>query len=283
MTKLPSSSPDVRDDENPLGRILGLAAAALGVLTLLLGFAPLAGSSAYKGSTSFYGIGGLPAMMLVLLLAGGLLAAAGSVPKLTSYTPVAAVLVVAGFLGLLVSVIAVAGVSGVGLGFGAYIVLLFALLLVVATVGALLIEVGIITPQQRPAQSGAGEHYGQPGTSPYGPGANPGPFGAPQQGGYGARAAPQGQGFPQQGPGRYGPPAQQQYGQPQQQPQHRTAAPYQQAASYQQPPQPDRPEAGGPTADEQARSYQPPTQSFGPYAAEGERPRDTPYGPPPQQ
>jgi hypothetical protein len=292
MTNMRSGQPDTAASDSPLGRILGLVAAALGVLTLLLGFAPLASRGSPSGSSaSFYEVGGLPAYMLVLLLVGGLLAGLGNVPKVGSYNQVAAVLTVSGFLALLVSVISLAGQSSVDVGFGAYIVLLFALLAAVATVGALLIEVGIISPQQRRteqvgyAQAGTAGPYGQysqPTGPSYGAAASQGQYGGPPQGGYGQSAA-QAQGSGQQYAGSYGAPTPQQFGQQQ--------APYQQQQQYtsaQQQQQSQRPaepawQQGDADADDQTRAYTPPTQSFGTHPTEAERPRENPYGTPPQQ
>ena len=281
MTNLPSGQPDAKDGVNPLARLLGLVAAGLGVLTLLLGFTTLAGSSNF-----FEAAGPFPYLLIVLLI-GGLLAGLGSIPKLDSRTPVAAVLVVGGFLSLLVLIINLAKRDEVDMAYGAYLVLLSALLLVVAAVGALLMETGLIAAQQRSARRGAGHppggfgqgefgqtgaqgQYGQPSGS-YAAGQQQGGYG--EQGGYGAGQG-QGQGAAQPYSGSYGAPAQQphqpqqpQYGQPQQ------AAPYQQG---QQQPEGDE-------ADDQTRAYRAPTQSFGAYAPEGEQRRDNPYGPPPQQ
>lgn len=294
MTNMRSGQPDTAASDSPLGRILGLVAAALGVLTLLLGFAPLASRGAPSGSSaSFYEVGGLPAYMLVLLLVGGLLAGLGSVPKAGSYNQVAAVLTVSGFLALLVSVISLAGQSSVDVGFGAYIVLVFALLAAVATVGALLIEVGIISPQQRRteqvgyAQAGTAGQYGQysqPTGPSYGTAAGQGQYGGPPQGGYG-QGAGQAQGSGQQYAGSYGAPAPQQFGQQQapyqqQQQQQYTSAPQQQQS--QRPAEPAW-QRGDTDADDQTRAYTPPTQSFGTHPTEAERPRENPYGTPPQQ
>ncbi|MGZ4586858.1 MAG: DUF5336 domain-containing protein [Mycobacteriaceae bacterium] len=297
MTNMRSGQPDTAASDSPLGRILGLVAAALGVLTLLLGFAPLASRGSPSGSSaSFYEVGGLPAYMLVLLLVGGLLAGLGNVPKVRSYNQVAAVLTVSGFLALLVSVISLAGQSSVDVGFGAYIALLFALLAAVATVGALLIEVGIISPQQRRteqvgyAQAGTAGPYGQysqPTGPSYGAAAGQGQYGGPPQGGYGQNAG-QAQGSGQQYAGSYGAPTPQQFGQqqaPYQQQQQQQQQQYTSAPPQQQSQRPAEPawQQGDTDADDQTRAYTPQTQSFGTHPTEAERPRENPYGTPPQQ
>lgn len=287
MTNLSTGKHDAPAGSTPLGRILGLATAGLAVLTLLLGFTDVAASA------NFYEADGLTSLMLIVILAGGLLGALGTLPRIAGYTPVAAVIVVTGFLGLLVGLVVLANRGGIDLAFGAYLVAFFALLTTVAAVGALLIEAGVISPQQRPsAQSGYGQpssQYGQPSGASHGAAA--GQFGAPQSGapqsgGYGQGAGQppsQGQGYS----GSYGAPApqqqqQQQFGQGQapypQQGQPQT--PYQQAPQY---PPSTQYGQGDEEADDRTRAYTPPTQTFGSQPAEGEQPPGNQYGTPPQQ
>lgn len=295
MTNLSTGKHDAPAGSTPLGRILGLATAGLAVLTLLLGFTNVAASA------NFYEADGLTSLMLIVILAGGLLGALGALPRIAGYAPVAAVIVVTGFLGLLVGLVVLANRGGIDLAFGAYLVAFFALLTTVAAVGALLIEAGVISPQQRPsAQGGYGQpssQYGQPSGASYGAAA--GQFGAPQSGapqsGAAQSGAPQSGGYgqgagqpPSQGQGysgSYGAPAQQQqqqFGQGQasypQQGQPQT--PYQQAPQY---PSSTQYAQGDEEADDRTRAYTPPTQTFGSQPAEGEQPPGNQYGTPPQQ
>ena len=310
-------------EDNGLGRILSLVAAGLGVLILLLGFTPFAkigsfSSSGYTVDGPSYNFFESSEPSIALLLAAGLIAAVGLLPKQSRVIGVAAAVAVSGFVYLVLEVIAVATASGRSLQWGAYIELLLGLVLTAAVVGAMLMDAGIISPsagksgQQQSASGGAAAQYGQqqPGgqygqqpSSPYGQqGASqygagqeqPGGYGqgtpaAPAQHGagyYGSQETPQpyGQQPQEQSYGQqqsYGQPQEQSYGQPQgygQQPQDQ---------SYGQQPQ-EQPSWQQPTPEqsETSNSYSPPTQAFGSHAAEDEttvHPRENPYGPPHQQ
>lgn len=216
--------------------ILTAATAGLGVLTFLLGFLPFVGIKPVSigGTTvssdetnSLFAFAGGPAIVAIVLLAG-LLAAVSLLPK-QNLLGAAAATAVAGFLGLLALTFSLP--EGVELEIGAFVVIAFTLLTVVAAVVTLLFQLGIITPpapkpaqpQQQPGQYG---QYGQPGQQ-QGYGQQPGGYGQPGQqpygqGGYGQTTGGQ---YPAQSPygqqsqpsvpqPSYGQPGQQGYGQP---------------------------------------------------------------------
>jgi len=299
------------DAKDGLGRTLGLVAAGLGLLILLLGYTSfqtvsfVSGPYTQSSGQNFFQAG--HAAPLALLLVAGLIAALGILPEQTRHAGVAAAVAVAGFLYLILVAIAVGASGGISLAWGAYLELVLGLILTAAVVGAMLIDAGVISPSAKKAgpesafgggagqygqQGGAqyGQQYGQQGGSSYGQqaasqyGPSQGQFGAPQgpaeqSGGYGQGNPPPAQPA-QQGPGYYGqPPHQPPYGQ---QPQSYGQPPQQQEQQQEQPAwqQQDDPEQG------QSSSYSPPTQAFGSHAVEDEttvHPRENPYGPPHQQ
>ncbi|WP_127783918.1 DUF5336 domain-containing protein [Rhodococcus sp. X156] len=258
-----------------LGRLLGLVAAGLGLLVLLLGFLPHIKSSA-RGSDSsgnFYEAGN--AGPLVVLFIAGLLLALPLLPRQERYTGLAAVLGVSGFIYLVFSTIGAATASdGTDLAWGNYLELVLGLVLMLVTVGALLLELGVVKAPRKSSQGagGAGQfgqsgQQGQFGQFGQGGAQQQQSYGQPQQGGYYGEA-------PQQQQQPYGQ-AQQPYGQQQSYGQQ----PYGQQGQEQSWPQ-DNPEQGQPSG-----SYAPPTQAFGATPAEGSgpHPRDSQYGQPNQQ
>ena len=306
-----SSSEHAGDTKDGLGRTLGLVAAGLGLLILLLGYTSfrtvsfVSGPYTQSSGQNFFQAG--HAAPLALLFIAGLIAAIGILPEQTKHAGVAAAVAVGGFLYLVLIAIAVGASGGISLAWGAYLELVLGLILTAAVVGAMLIDAGVISPsakkagQESPFGGGAGQYgqqggaqYGQQGGSPYGQspasqyGPGPGQFGAPQDpsehsGGYGqgnpapAPPAQQGSGYygqqPQQPPyGQQAQPQQQSYGQAPQPQDHQQEQPAWQ--------QQDNPEQGQPS------SYGPPTQAFGSHAVADEttvHPRENPYGPPHQQ
>jgi len=149
-----------------LGKILALVAGGLGLVIYFLSFADDAGY--------FSGIIG------ILLLGGGLLAAASVLPKAPATLVPAAVLVVTGTLSMLVGV-----ASGIEVPAMAVVALILAFLQSAAGVLALLADVGVVKMAPRP--SSYPQQWGpQPGAYPSGPGQSgyPGPSGYPAQSGY---------------------------------------------------------------------------------------------------
>lgn len=256
-------------DGKGLPFILKAATAGLGVLTFLLGFLPFVGVAPVSiGGTTvssdttenlFGYAGGAPTLALVLL--AGLLAGLSLLPK-QDLLATAAATAVAGFVSVVVLAFTVS--DGIDREFGAYVVIVFALLTAAAAVVGLLFQLGIITPpapkpaqpQQQPGQFG---QYGQPGQQP-GYGQQPGGYGQPGQqqygqGGYGAQTggqyptqSPYGQqsqpSVPQAQQPSYGqqPPAQPGYGQPQQSPYGQQYGAPQQQSPYGAAPQQQSPE-----------------------------------------
>ncbi|KAF0848765.1 DUF5336 domain-containing protein [Nocardia caishijiensis] len=242
--------------------ILTAAATGLGVVTFLLGFAPFHGSSV-GGTTRTYDMFESGADELVLLiLAAAIVAGLSLLPKLGNL-PVAVALAAAGFVGIVVSFIT----SESDLEWGAIVVALFAFIVTVLLVVAVLFQLGIIKPPApRPAQPQQPGQYGQYGQQGYGQQGygQPGQQQSFGQQGYG-QASTGGQ-YPTQSP--YGqqsspsvPQAQPSYGQPGQQPgygQAQQQSPYgqQYGAAPQQQPYGAAPQAQ-PRPDESA------TQTFG--------------------
>ncbi|MBW0270820.1 hypothetical protein ATM97_07315 [Nocardia sp. MH4] len=240
--------------------ILTAATAGLGVLTFLLGFLPFVGAKPVTigGTTvssdetdSFFAYFGGSATLSIVLLAG-LLAGVSLLPK-QKLLGAAAAAAVAGLFGVLALTFSVP--EGAELEFGAYIVIVFALLTAAAAIVAVLFELGIIKPpapkpaqpQQQPGQ------YGQ-----YG-----------QQQGYGQQGY--GQGTGQQPYGQAG------YGQGQTGGQYPTQSPYGQQSQ----PSVPQPSYGQPGQQAQQPSYGQPQQS--PYGQQyGAPQQQSPYGAAPQ-
>ncbi|MFE5702673.1 DUF5336 domain-containing protein [Rhodococcus koreensis] len=229
----PPAQPTAGGEPKGLGFFLLIGVAVLGVLNLLLGFAPyatLARESVNSFEANTDGLG--------LLFLGGLLAAASLLPK-QSYAGAAAAASVAGWVVALFVFLNVDADSG----WGAILILVLGFIQSVVAVAAVLFDIGVLKqPAPKPA---AAAGFGQPGQTPqgYGQGAPQGYGQGPQQSygqqpqGYG-QSAPQGygqqsqsqpgygqqsqQGYGQQGYGQQGQPSQSQpgytqgYGQPQQ-------------------------------------------------------------------
>ncbi|PBC50968.1 hypothetical protein CJ179_09305 [Rhodococcus sp. ACS1] len=229
----PPAQPTAGGESKGLGFFLLIGVAVLGVLNLLLGFAPyatLARESVNSFEANTDGLG--------LLFLGGLLAAASLLPK-QSYAGAAAAASVAGWVVALFVFLNVDADSG----WGAILILVLGFIQSAVAVAAVLFDIGVLKqPAPKPA---AAAGFGQPGQTPqgYGQGAPQGYGQGPQQSygqqpqGYG-QSAPQGygqqsqsqpgygqqsqQGYGQQGYGQQGQPSQSQpgytqgYGQPQQ-------------------------------------------------------------------
>ncbi|MGV9868316.1 DUF5336 domain-containing protein [Rhodococcus koreensis] len=229
----PPAQPTAGGESKGLGFFLLIGVAVLGVLNLLLGFAPyatLARESVNSFEANTDGLG--------LLFLGGLLAAASLLPK-QSYAGAAAAASVAGWVVALFVFLNVDADSG----WGAILILVLGFIQSAVAVAAVLFDIGVLKqPAPKPA---AAAGFGQPGQTPqgYGQGAPQGYGQGPQQSygpqpqGYG-QSAPQGYGqqsqsqpgygqqsqpgYGQQGYGQQGQPSQSQsgytqgYGQPQQ-------------------------------------------------------------------
>ncbi|MFD9662069.1 DUF5336 domain-containing protein [Rhodococcus sp. NPDC059968] len=229
----PPAQPTAGGESKGLGFFLLIGVAVLGVLNLLLGFAPyatLARESVNSFEANTDGLG--------LLFLGGLLAAASLLPK-QSYAGAAAAASVAGWVVALLVFLNVDADSG----WGAILILVLGFIQSAVAVAAALFDIGLLKqPAPKPA---AAAGFGQPGQAPqgYGQGAPQGYGQGPQQSygqppqGYG-QSAPQGYGqqsqsqpgygqqnqpgYGQQGYGQQGQPSQSQpgygqgYGQPQQ-------------------------------------------------------------------
>ncbi|MGW4331575.1 DUF5336 domain-containing protein [Rhodococcus koreensis] len=229
----PPAQPTAGGESKGLGYFLLIGVAVLGVLNLLLGFAPyatLARESVNSFEANTDGLG--------LLFLGGLLAAASLLPK-QSYAGAAAAASVAGWVVALFVFLNVDADSG----WGAILILVLGFIQSAVAVAAVLFDIGVLKqPAPKPA---AAAGFGQPGQAPqgYGQGAPQGYGQGPQQSygpqpqGYG-QSAPQGYGqqsqsqpgygqqsqpgYGQQGYGQQGQPSQSQsgytqgYGQPQQ-------------------------------------------------------------------
>ncbi|MCK2236985.1 MULTISPECIES: DUF5336 domain-containing protein [unclassified Crossiella] len=172
------------------GLILALVAAGLGLVIFFCTFSDDVSRL------------GLP-FGIALMLASAVLTGMTLLPKAPQFLWVAAMLAVVGMLDLLVNITNTVSVAGL------YVVVLIAAVLQAGAVSAaLLLDIGMIKFEPKPAAP-ANPYGGQPG------GWNP-PSGAmpQQQPPYGQQ--PQQYGQPQQQPGQFGQP--QQYGQPQQPP-----------------------------------------------------------------
>ncbi|MEU4599613.1 DUF5336 domain-containing protein [Nocardia sp. NPDC023988] len=245
--------------------ILTAAGAGLGVVTFLLGFAPFIGFSlgAKTETSSMFdsSAGGYAALILAAAIVAGL----SLLPKLNNL-PVAVALAAAGFVGVVVALISIESAE---LQWGAFVVSVFAFIVTVLLVVALLFQLGIIKPPApkpaQPQQPGQYGQYGQQGYGQQGYG-QPGQQQSFGQGGYGQAStggqyptqSPYGQqsspSMPQAQQPSYGQQGQQQgYGQPQQQ------SPYGQ--QYGAAPQQQQSYGGAPQA--QPRPDESATQTFG--------------------
>ncbi|QDQ91140.1 hypothetical protein FND50_10210 [Rhodococcus sp. WB9] len=231
----PPAQPTAGGEPKGLGFFLLIGVAVLGVLNLLLGFAPyatLARESVNSFEANTDGLG--------LLFLGGLLAAVSLLPK-QSYAGAAAAASVAGWVVALFVFLNVDADSG----WGAILILVLGFIQSAVAVAATLFDIGLLKqPAPKPAAAAGFGQPGQPGQAPqgYGQGAPQGYGQGPQQSygqppqGYG-QSAPQGYGqsqsqpgygqqnqpgYGQQGYGQQGQPSQSQtgygqgYGQPQQ-------------------------------------------------------------------
>ena len=267
----PAPQSTTTSDASGLPRTLLALTAGLGVLNFLLGFLPFAkisGSQMYEGIDSnrnFFEMPN-PVTSLAFLLVAGVLAGLGLLVRSESKTIPAAASIV-GFLSLLF--LAVTLTDGLSLAYGAYLVLVTAFVQVVASVGALLLDHGIIkVPAPKPADStGFGrpaQGYGQSGFGQGGPGFGQGgpSYGQyPPAQGYPAPGQPP-QGQQPQAPGygqqpSYGPQGQQGYAAPGR-PQGYGAVPAQQYGSY--PAAPGAPAGAQQQQKSQQQSEQPTTQ-----------------------
>lgn len=203
MTSETSQQPGPATGPQPTGglvRVLPLVVAGLGVLTGLVGFgAQYTTESGLGGSTltaGGYSAGGSP-VGVALLLAAGLVAAVGLLPRQRGATGTTAALAAAGWLVVLFQVL---GSGEVSRGWGLWAALLLGLLTAAAAVLALLVDSGVV-----PAPGASGPRPGR--DAPFGGGAaGPQGHGPQADQGYGAQGyGPQGhaqQGYGQQG---YGP------------------------------------------------------------------------------
>ncbi len=254
---------------------LTAGAAVLGVINFLLGFAPFVSTSSHDlgeglqtPATSSDFFFSFAVSVLIVLLAGGLLAGLSLLPK-QNWSGAAAAVTAAGFIGLIFVVIKVP--DGVSVGWGAWVVLFLALVQTAAAVVVVLFESGILSvPAPKPAAPQAVPGgYGTPGYGQQGYGqAQPGQYGQQaqsqpgqsqpsygqygQQPGYGQSAqSPYGQQYPQYGQQQaQSPYGQQQYGQQQY---GQQAGGY--AAQQQQQQQPSGSNAGGEAAGGQQPQY----------------------------
>ncbi|WAM16693.1 DUF5336 domain-containing protein [Rhodococcus sp. JS3073] len=204
----PPAQPTAGGESKGLGFFLLIGVAVLGVLNLLLGFAPyatLARESVNSFEANTDGLG--------LLFLGGLLAAASLLPK-QSYAGAAAAASVAGWVVALFVFLNVDADSG----WGAILILVLGFIQSAVAVAAVLFDIGLLKqPAPKPA---AAAGFGQPGQAPqgYGQGAPQGYGQGPQQSygqppqGYG-QSAPQGYGQPSQSQSGYGQQNQPGYGQ----------------------------------------------------------------------
>lgn len=189
----PPAQPTAGGESKGLGFFLLIGVAVLGVLNLLLGFAPyatLARESVNSFEANTDGLG--------LLFLGGLLAAASLLPR-QSYAGAAAAASVAGWVVALFVFLNVDADSG----WGAIAILVLGFIQSAVAVAALLFDIGVL---KQPAPRPAGAGFGQPGQTPqgYGQSAPQGYGQAPQQS-YGQQPQGYGQGAPQ----GYGPQSQQ--------------------------------------------------------------------------
>lgn len=188
MTQQPSTSgsgaaPVAEDATTTSGgagpvRLLSLVAAALGIIVYLLGF-----FGEFRFSINLFG---------PFVLGGALLSGAAILPRTGRLLTAAAVVTATGGL-MFLQLLAAGGAPTVGVIAGA-----LAVVQTIVAVGALLLDIGVITaPAPRPARSAA--PYGQQGGFPQGYGQQ-GPGGYGQQG-YPGQPGQQGQpGYGQQPP-----------------------------------------------------------------------------------
>ena len=187
----PPAQPTAGGESKGLGFFLLIGVAVLGVLNLLLGFAPyatLARESVNSFEANTDGLG--------LLFLGGLLAAVSLLPK-QSYAGAAAAASVAGWVVALFVYLNVDADSG----WGAILILVLGFIQSAVAVAATLFDIGLLKQPAPKPSAAAG--FGQPGQAPQGYGQ-----GAPQ--GYGQGSPQQSYGQPPQG---YGQSAPQGYGQ----------------------------------------------------------------------
>jgi hypothetical protein len=161
------------DGESKLPQALNLAVAVLGFLAYLASFGPLATVNVEIGGAAVSGAGS--ALGVVAALLAGLLAAVGLLPKAKSYAGVAAAIAVLGAL-LEISEIVNMG-SGVSIGWGLWLILVFSVLQAIAAIYALLLDAGVVSaPKPRPKQDPYAQYgqygqqygqYGQYGQQPY--------------------------------------------------------------------------------------------------------------------
>lgn len=181
-----------------LGKILAIVAGGLGLVIYFLSFSDDAGY--------FSGLIG------ILLVGGGLLAAASALPRAPATLVPAAVLVVTGTLYLLVGVASSPDIPAL-----VVVALILAFLQSAAGVVALLAEVGVVKMAPRSSSYPQQPWAAQPGAYPSGPaqGGYPSQGGYPGQSGYPGQqpAGPPSAGFPSPPQQPYFPPTAQ-YGQP---------------------------------------------------------------------
>lgn len=142
----PYSSSPTSDTPSPLPRILTLVVAALGGIGFLVG---LAGQySAFDVSSNFFQFGNGDPTSIALLLASGLVAAVGLLPKQSSTIGIAAALAISGWLTLVFQSFNIDSGGGmgssIGLGAGAIIVLVLGFFQSLAAIAALLFGAGVL-------------------------------------------------------------------------------------------------------------------------------------------
>lgn len=186
------------DAESKLPLYLRMAVAVLGLGVYLANFGPIVTVS----NGEYPLILGDAGHTVPLALLAGLLAGAGLLPKVKSYTTVVAVISTLGAL-LAIATLADAG-DDYTVGWGLWLVLTFSILQAAAAVGVLLLETGVVTaPAPRPKYDPYGQYGLPPGGNYYGQQAPQQP-GYPSYGGY--PSAPSSGGFgAQSGPAQSGP------------------------------------------------------------------------------
>ncbi len=178
------------DRESKLQLYLMIAVVVLGLLAYFLSFGSVYNVNSDLGSSSSspgHGAGVAMAALLAALLAG-----VGLLPKARNYTAVVAVIAVLGALLLIARTVTLS--DNVSAGWALWVILGLAVVQAICSVGALLLDAGVLTaPAPRPkydqySQYGGpygqyGGYYGQPGQQPY----QQGPPQSGQQPGYGSQ------------------------------------------------------------------------------------------------
>jgi Family of unknown function (DUF5336) len=145
---------------------LRVAVAVFGILAYLFSFGPMFTFNVDIGpfGTELSGTGGFGTQIAVVAtLAAALLAGASLLPKATGYTAIVAVLAILGVL--LVAYQVLVKPQGVSIGWGLWVVLAMSFLQAVASIGAILLETGVLSapaPRPRYEQQPQYGQYGPP-------------------------------------------------------------------------------------------------------------------------